>query len=150
MRIESYSLSDIGKPEDGIVGNSGKTITDMRNSGLSWSEVEDWVTRQVFYDKEVINWARKIYYMEVRKMSIQSSDFNYKYNSRGYEVTFKGQFIFGAGISRDSPNPRGLNVRKNLKDNRKYAEMKIADIISGKDKTLNGAINAISKTEAGS
>lgn len=80
--------------------------------------------------------------------SIQSGDFNYKYNARGYEVTFRNQFIFGAGISNEAPNPRGHHVHMNLEDNRKYAEMKIADIISGKDKTLDGAINAIAKADS--
>ena len=60
-RVETYNLSQMGQPEDGMVGSSGKTITDMKNEGHSWSEVEDWVTRQVGYDPDVINWARKIY-----------------------------------------------------------------------------------------
>ena len=59
--IEVYNLSQMGLPEDGIVGSSGKTIADKKKEGCTWSEVEDWVTRQVGYDKEVIDWARKVY-----------------------------------------------------------------------------------------
>lgn len=61
MEIRCYSLNQIGQSEDGIVGDSGKTIADMKKQGMEWSEVEDWITRQVGYDKEVINWARKVY-----------------------------------------------------------------------------------------
>ncbi len=63
MDVETYDLRQIGQSEDGIVGSSGKTIKDKKAEGCSWSEVEDWVTRQLGYDKEVIDWARKIYNM---------------------------------------------------------------------------------------
>ena len=61
MSIITYSLSQMGQPEDGIVGSSGKIIGDMKASGLACSEVEAWVTKQIGYDKDIINWVRKIY-----------------------------------------------------------------------------------------
>lgn len=36
-------------------------IRSMRQEGKSWSEVCDWVTRQVGYDVEVVDWARRVY-----------------------------------------------------------------------------------------
>lgn len=41
-------------------------IRRMRREGKEWGEVCDWITRQVFYDTEVIEWARNIYNDEAR------------------------------------------------------------------------------------
>ncbi len=36
-------------------------IIKMKRDGQEWSAVEDWITRQVGYDREVIAWAREVY-----------------------------------------------------------------------------------------
>lgn len=40
---------------------SEEQIRKMAKDGYEWSAVEDWVTRQVGYDKEILAWARRIY-----------------------------------------------------------------------------------------
>lgn len=41
-----------------------ETIRKMRRGGKEWSEVEEWVTRQVGYDKEILDLAKEIYRAE--------------------------------------------------------------------------------------
>ena len=77
---------------------------------------------------------------------MQRDDFKARVNSRGYDVTYKGTFIAGAGIAPEAPNPRGHNVRKNIRDNSLYAEMLIEDILSGKDRQHVLLVKAIDKT----
>ena len=36
-------------------------IRKMRQEGKSWSEVSDWITRQVGYNTDLVAWARKVY-----------------------------------------------------------------------------------------
>jgi len=38
-----------------------KQILKMKKEGKEWSEIEDWITRQIGYDKEVIKKGREIY-----------------------------------------------------------------------------------------
>lgn len=41
--------------------NLEKQILKMKKEGKEWSEIEDWITRQIGYDKEVIEKGREIY-----------------------------------------------------------------------------------------
>lgn len=36
-------------------------IRKARREGKTWSEVYDWITRQVGYNAGVVNWAQKVY-----------------------------------------------------------------------------------------
>ena len=76
---------------------------------------------------------------------MRKDDFKAKVNAREYEVTYKGHFIAAAGISDEAPNPKGHNARKNIEDNRLYAEMLIEDILSGKDRQHVLLVEAIDK-----
>ncbi len=51
MASEVYTMSD----------SAEEVIKDMKRRGLEWSEVCDWITRQIGYDTNVVEWARRIY-----------------------------------------------------------------------------------------
>lgn len=44
-----------------LPSSSREQIERMAKEGYEWSAVDDWVTRQVGYDKEALDWAREIY-----------------------------------------------------------------------------------------
>lgn len=44
-----------------LAEHTTKTIREMKATGQSWSAVEDYITRQVGYDREVIKLARDVY-----------------------------------------------------------------------------------------
>jgi hypothetical protein len=46
------------------MNESEAIIRKMRSDGKEWSEVVEWITQQVGYSIDVIEWARKIYYSE--------------------------------------------------------------------------------------
>jgi hypothetical protein len=55
--------------------------------------------------------------------------------ARGYEVKFKGQPVFGAGILDSARGPRGKAIQKQIKDYSRQAWVDIHAIIMGRDKT---------------
>jgi len=54
------------KLESESKSESETIIRKMRREGDTWSEVCDWITRNIGYNSEVIEWARKIYNDECR------------------------------------------------------------------------------------
>ena len=50
------------------ISNADKEqIRKMRREGIEFSQVVDWITREIFYDKEVIEMARDIFYEEYKQ-----------------------------------------------------------------------------------
>lgn len=64
--------SGSGQPGEDLLksGGSADKIREMVREGKQWSEVSDWVTRQIGYDPEVLDWARDIY-NEARKTALR-------------------------------------------------------------------------------
>lgn len=49
--------------------------------------------------------------------------YNWTYNSRGYRVTFRGEFVRAAGVLPSAPKARGAAVRANCNFNREMARL---------------------------
>lgn len=62
--------SGAGKPGEKLLKSGGSTekIREMAREGYSWSDVSDWITRQIGYDRDVLSWARDIF-NEARKVT---------------------------------------------------------------------------------
>lgn len=61
VRLVSGEIKPTERPG---LGDAEEVIRKMRREGKGWSDVTDWITRQVGYSPDVIEWARKIYYEE--------------------------------------------------------------------------------------
>jgi len=63
--------SGAGHPSEKLLksGGSAEKIKEMAQEGKLWSEISDWITRQIGYDRDVLDWAQGIF-TEARKVMI--------------------------------------------------------------------------------
>ncbi len=67
------------------------------------------------------------YRREKLSKSLTTLGYSWRYNHRSYRVFYKGEWIFGAGIAKDAPSPRGRAATAQREENHYHAMLSARD-----------------------
>lgn len=94
-------------------------------------------------DNKLHNYLETIASESTKKPELKREDLHYTYDHFGYNLTYKGRSIGGAGVKE-----KGRRIHSNLKFHKSQAEMEIDHLIKGHgDKRFYDAIQKIEDTD---